>query len=100
MAIPQMEIAMPIAFAFRRMDAAERRHNGPILPADPAALPLAQARARLFQRLAAEQREDISHRRRAVTAVVLAGDDVLHRDQGRLRFYRDQGAAWAALLAR
>lgn len=93
---------MPIAFAFRRMDAAERRHDGPILPADPAALPSAQARARarLFQRLAAEQREDISHRRRTVTAVVLADDAMLHRDQGRLRFYRDQGAAWAALLAR
>lgn len=91
---------MPVAFAFRRMDAAERRHDGPIPPADPAALPSGPARARLFQRLAAEQREDISRRRQELSAAGLAENARLHRDQGRLRFYRDQGAAWAAQLAR
>lgn len=91
---------MPIAFAFRRMDAAERRHDGPIPPADPAALPSGPARARLFQRLAADQRDDISRRRHRLTTADLPGDATLRRDQGRLRFYRDQGAAWAALLAR
>lgn len=91
---------MPVAFAFRRMDAVERRHDGPIPPADPAAPPSATGRARLFQRLAAEQREDLSRRRRNLKAAGLAGDAVLHRGQGRLRFYRDQGAAWAAAPAR
>ncbi|ARJ68018.1 hypothetical protein WV31_04360 [Magnetospirillum sp. ME-1] len=91
---------MPIAFAFRRMDAAERRHDGPIPPADPAALPCGPARARLFQRLAAEQRDDLSRRRRNLKAAVLACDARLDRGQERLRFYRDQGAAWAALPAR
>lgn len=88
---------MPAAFAFRRMDADERRHDGPIPPADPAAPPPGRGRALLFQRLAAEQREDISRRRRSLNAAGLAGDAVLRRDQGLLRFYRDQGAAWAAL---
>ncbi len=87
---------MPVRFAFRRMDAAERRHDGPIPPTDPAAPPWGAARARLFQRLAAEQREDISHRRRTLTAAILAGDALLRRDQERLRFYRDQGTAWMA----
>ncbi|EME70398.1 hypothetical protein H261_08748 [Paramagnetospirillum caucaseum] len=84
---------MPVRFSFRRMDAAERRHDGPIPPAAP---PPGAARARLFQRLAAEQREDIARRRQALKAATLAGDTILRRDQGLLRFYRDQGAAWTA----
>jgi hypothetical protein len=87
---------MPIRFASRRRDAVERRFDGPIPPSDPAAQPSGPARARLFQRLAAEQREDISRRRQALTSAVLAGDGVLRRNQERLRFYRDQGAAWMA----
>jgi hypothetical protein len=86
---------MPVRFAFRRMDAAERRHDGPIPPLDPAAPPCGAARERLFRRLAAEQREDTARLR--LKAVTPADDAVLRRDQGRLRFYRDQGAAWAAL---
>jgi len=88
---------MPVRFAFRRMDAAERRHDGPIPPADPAAPPSGTARARLFQRLAAEQREDTSRRRQSLKAAIPVDDAILRRDQERLRFYRDQGAAWAAL---
>ncbi|KIL97455.1 hypothetical protein CCC_00516 [Paramagnetospirillum magnetotacticum MS-1] len=91
---------MPVRFAFGQMDAAERRHDGPIPPADPAAPPSGRARARLFQRLAAEQREDISRRRQCLTVPTLADDAISPRDQARLRFYRDQGAAWAALLAK
>ncbi len=87
---------MPVRFAFRRMDAAERRHDGPIPPADSAAPPSGPARARLFQRLAAEQREDISRRRQSLKAPAPADDAALSRDQERLRFYRDQGAAWTA----
>jgi hypothetical protein len=85
---------MPIRLASRRMDAVERRFDGPIPPPDPAAPPSGPARARLFQRLAAEQREDISRRRLALTSAVLAGDRALRLDQERLRFYRDQGTAW------
>ncbi len=87
---------MSIRFASRRMDALERRFDGPIAPPDPAAPPSGPARARLFQRLAAEQREDISRRRLALPSAVLPGDNGLCRDQERLRYYRDQGAAWMA----
>jgi hypothetical protein len=85
---------MAVRFAFRRMDALERRHDGPILPPDPAAPPSAPGRARLFQRLAAEQREDIARRRQSLDGAALTGCRALRRDQERLRFYRDQGAAW------
>jgi hypothetical protein len=87
---------MPIRLASRRMDALERRFDGPVPPSDPAATPSGPARARLFQRLAAEQREDISRRRRELALSALADDRTFRRDQERLRFYRDQGAAWMA----
>jgi hypothetical protein len=85
---------MPIRFSFRRMDAQERRFDGPIPPFDPAAPPSGLARARLFQRLAAEQRQDISRRRQSVKNAALTDNSALRRDQERLRFYRDQGTAW------
>jgi hypothetical protein len=85
---------MPVRFAFRRMDAQERRFDGPIPPFDPAASRPGTARAKLFQRLAAEQREDISRRRQTLKTATLTDDATLRRDQDRLRFYRDQGTAW------
>ena len=87
---------MPVRLPFERLDAMERRHDGPIPAADPAAPPSGPARARLFQRLAAEQRDDIARRRLSVAASQAVIDGRLRRHQGRLRFYRDQGAAWAA----
>lgn len=85
---------MPVRHAFRRMDAAERRHDGPIPPFDPASRPSGAARALFFQSLAADQRDDLSRRRCSLPAEGVVGDRILIRDQARLRFYRDQGVAW------
>lgn len=86
---------MAVACDFARLDGEERRHDGPILPFDPAAPSDGAARERLFRRLAGEQREDLARVRRGITAAALAGNRILVRGQGRLRFYRDQGAVWA-----
>ncbi|MBI3443839.1 MAG: hypothetical protein HY055_00340 [Magnetospirillum sp.] len=85
---------MPIRVPFPLLDAEERRHDGPVLCADPAALPSGGARESLFRHLAAEQRRDIAHRRLGLAAVQALGDEGLRRDQRRLRFYRDLGAEW------
>ena len=90
---------MSVRFAFWRMDAQERRFDGPIPPFDPAAPPSGLARARLFQRLAAEQRLDISRRRQSLKNAALTDNAALRRDQERLRFYRDQGTAWLEVTA-
>lgn len=89
---------MAVACDFPWLDAAERRHDGPIPPLDPAAPPmgLGAARERLFRRLAGEQREDSARLRLRLKAAGLTGNRDLVRGQGRLRFYRDLGAAWAA----
>ncbi|CAA7613114.1 conserved hypothetical protein [Candidatus Terasakiella magnetica] len=85
--------------AFRHRDGLERRYDGPILPADPAlaALPTGPGRARLFQRLAAEQRQDVARRRVRVMAARVLEDEGLRTSAHRLSFYRDQGAAWQSL---
>lgn len=83
----------PLPLACR--DGLERRYDGPIPPADPAAPPLpATQRARLFQRLAGEARQQMA-RRRAILAATLAPRDPRLLRLGRdLGLYRDQGVAW------
>lgn len=80
---------------FAHRDALERRYDGPIPPADPAArlVPTAQ-RARLFQRLAKEVREQAAHRRLRLAGPGVLGDQTLHRLQQDLRLYRSQGMLW------
>ena len=87
---------MPVSHPFRRLDAAERRHDGPIPPTDPAAPPDRRARARLYQDMAEAERNDIARRRQALSAAAAGASPALVVRQGRLRFYRDRGAAWMA----
>jgi hypothetical protein len=71
-------------------DALERRYDGPIPPADPslAGFPPARARAVLFERLAAEAREQAVRRR-------LKRDfDGSERAAVALACYRAHGVAW------
>lgn len=78
-----------------RRDMLERRYDGPIPPADPAAPPLAPAaRARLFHRLAAETRALAASHRRRLPALPATADAHLDRLQRDLRLYRAQGIAW------
>lgn len=80
-------------FALR--DTLERRYDGPIPPADPAHPPLAAAlRARLFQRLAKEVREQTAQRRARLAGAGVLGDEKLHRLQCELLLYRSQGMLW------
>lgn len=76
----------------RAMDrvALECRYDGPVPPADPAraGLPLAAARARLFDRLAADARAQTARRRLRLD---LAG---AHRAAAHLACYRAHGVAW------
>ncbi|MEW5727038.1 MAG: hypothetical protein AB1918_04355 [Pseudomonadota bacterium] len=60
----------PRPHSFGRLDALERRYDGPVPPADPAlaALPPAGARARLFERLAGDDRAAIAVRRARLVA--------------------------------
>lgn len=76
-------------------DALERRYDGPIPPADPAAclVPAAQ-RARLFQRLAKDVREQAARHRLRLSAPVVLADEKLHRLVRDLGRYRAQGVAW------
>ncbi|MCR6633161.1 MAG: hypothetical protein NVV74_25705 [Magnetospirillum sp.] len=80
---------------FAHRDALERRYDGPIPPADPAAPPSDRAaRAQLFQRMAREVREQAARMRRRMPAAALAGDprlDCLQRD---LSLYRGQSMSW------
>jgi hypothetical protein len=87
---------MPIPPHFRRLDAAERRHDGPVPPPDPAAPPDRRARARLYQDMARDERDDIARRRLSLSAAAAGDSPALTLRQGRLRFYRDRGAAWMA----
>ncbi|MGE5506453.1 MAG: hypothetical protein ACM31L_18670 [Actinomycetota bacterium] len=74
-------------------DALERRYDGPVPPADPAAVPgSAAGRARLYDRLAAEARGEIA-RLRAASPVAGGRLARLGRD---LAFYRCHGVGWRA----
>lgn len=78
-------------------DALERRYDGPIPPADPAARPVAAAqRARLFQRLAHEARQQAAARRARVSASAATRDERLRRLAADLGRYRAHGLAWRA----
>ncbi len=72
----------------------ERRYDGPVPPSDPAAGSLRpDARALLYQRLAAEQRADLAARRRRAPE-----DQALPAGSARLRFYRDRAIDWRSGL--
>ena len=72
-------------------DALERRYDGPIPPADPARPPVpATARARLFDRLAAEARQAVARRRLSS----MPTDERLERLARTLGAYRAHGVAW------
>lgn len=76
-------------------DALERRYDGPIPPADPAARVVPAAlRARLFQRLASETRERAAIRRARMAADAALGDERLNRLGRDLGLYRACGLAW------
>lgn len=80
---------------FASQDALERRHDGPILPDDPAAArfcPL--ARARLHERLAGEARGAIGLRRVTLAAREVLADARLAELARTLRCYRDDGRRW------
>lgn len=80
---------------FAHRDALERRYDGPIPPADPAAAPVAAAlRAHLFQRLAAETRAQAARRRHGLAAAAANADPRLSRLQHDLTLYRSQGIWW------
>lgn len=76
-------------------DALEYRYDGPIPPADPAARPVPAAlRARLFQRLAREAREQAARHRACVSADAAPRDERLRRLVRDLTNYRAHGLAW------
>jgi hypothetical protein len=80
---------------FHIRDQLERRYDGPIPPADPAAMgPPAGLRARLFHRMAAETRARSARRRALLTAALAAGDERLGRLGRDLGSFRAQGVAW------
>lgn len=80
---------------FAHHDALERRYDGPIPPADPAAVAVAPLlRARLFQRLAGEARAQAARRRLRLDAAAATADSRLDRLQHDLRLYRGQGVRW------
>lgn len=76
-------------------DALERRYDGPIPPADPAAMTVAVAqRARLFLRLASEARQQAASRRARMPGGTVLGDERLRRLTRDLDRYRRHGLAW------
>lgn len=80
---------------FDHRDALERRYDGPIPPADPAALPVAAPqRARLFQRMADDTRAQTAKHRRRLSAVSALTDARLDRLQRDLHLSRSLGVAW------
>lgn len=81
-----------------RLDALDRRFDGPVPPFDPAAPPPPLGRARLFQRLAADRRGDIAVRRAGLAAERVTADEALGRAGRHLAYYRHQGVAWLALI--
>lgn len=86
----------PRPHPFGRLGALERRYDGPIPPADPAlaALPPAGARARLFERLAGDDRHAIAVRRLRLAASDAARDARLRDLSRSLAFHRVHGLAW------
>ena len=86
----------PRPHPFGRLDALERRYDGPIPPADPAlaALPPAGARARLFERLAGDDRAAIAARRTRLAAADAAGDRWLDALGRSLAVNRAHGLGW------
>lgn len=46
--------------------------------------------------MAKDERDDIARRRLALSAAAAGDSPALTLRQGRLRFYRDRGAAWMA----
>ncbi|MBI2235763.1 MAG: hypothetical protein HYU60_02200 [Magnetospirillum sp.] len=87
-------LAMSKTLPFHRQDAVERRWDGPVPPADPAAGPPPAGRARLFERLCGETALAAAARRAAVPAVLAALDDRLAGYGRLLGFYRHQASAW------
>ena len=80
---------------FDHRDALERRYDGPIPPADPAACPVAAPlRARLFQRMAADHRSQTAKHRRRLSAASALTDARLDNLQRDLRLSRNLGVAW------
>lgn len=79
--------------AFDRMDALERRYDGPIPPADPAFPPgpPPAARARLFERMAAETARAAARRRAILAGTQACGDHRLGCLAGSLVYYRNEG---------
>lgn len=77
-------------------DALERRYDGPIPPADPAhhGRAPAEARARLFDRLAAETRSQAAGRRARLPAGMALGDQRLSDWCRDLADYRRHGVGW------
>ncbi|MBX9635588.1 MAG: hypothetical protein K2X44_11460, partial [Magnetospirillum sp.] len=73
----------------------ERRYDGPIPLADPAArLVPAAARARLFDRLAAEAVAQTAHRRARLARNAALADSRLAALTSSLAAYRAHGMAW------
>lgn len=80
---------------FDHRDALERRYDGPIPPADPAAcLVAAPQRARLFQRMAADTRAQTASHRLRLPARAALSDARLDRLQRDLHLSRSLGVAW------
>lgn len=83
---------------FAHRDALERRYDGPIPPADPAARPVPTAlRARLFQRLACAAREQAAARREMLNAAAALSDERLTGLGRDLGLYRTHGLIWLGL---
>ncbi len=79
-------------------DSLERRYDGPIPGADPApSAAIPAQRARLFQRLAGEAREQAAALRARIGGTAAPRDRRLQRLQRDLAAYRAQEMAWRHL---
>jgi hypothetical protein len=83
---------------FPRQDALERRWDGPVPPADPAAGAAPAGRARLFERLCGETARAAAARRAALPAMLITRDPGLAGYDRLLGFYRQQASAWHGLI--
>lgn len=80
---------------FALLDIVERRYDGPPLPDDPAMRPVdATARARLFERLAAEAGGEAARRRRLLPGRQALADRRLAALGRALVAYRGLGIGW------
>lgn len=79
--------------AFAHRDALERRYDGPIPPADPALPPgpKPSARARLFERMAAEALRAAARHRSTLGGVQVRRDGRLNCLADSLAYYRNAG---------